>query len=502
MAPFHRVLSSFSLNDLPWLSTEVSLAMFDRLLFPSVDSLLADLESVAHTRSNVMVDRLPPGTWGQGVVPSDTNPVVLIVVAEQAREFQHAIASWHAYELLRKYEHDAGLVATLNPEHLHSVERETAERFADKAPAEKIPGLARILYDGIARQIRSAINGLVIHRRMRSSQPDLALQHRNWTEALIRQNRGFWQQAVSIGDQYPERLVRWNRILMVLEVVGLGRIADVPIPPDIGASAEAKTVRPLVESIMAGDVDALSDRDLTGLACRMASIPEDWVSWAPAEKAWRGPSAPAGSRDTVGDAVSAGKSQKADEGEYGRQLAEADRLRVAGDLRAAAKIYGRLLDQGGNADQRVLMGRALALDQEKPSEAIKLAKLTIELDPSTPLADAASALITKHTGERVHRDIPIRPDVIAYLTEARDFFARDETAGKKAWMEVGMLAGGGVTDDGQARYRIAAVDGGRMMTGLAVMAWIYAGTKTWAPQHADKLPDFSKEWNLVIGRSV
>lgn len=69
---------------------------------------------------------------------------------------------------------------------------------------------------------------------------------------------------------------------------------------------------------------------------------------------------------------------------------------MAGDLRAAAKIYGRLLDQGGNADQRVLLGRAVAVDEEKPSEAIRLAKLAISLDPSTPLADTASALITKH----------------------------------------------------------------------------------------------------------
>ena len=148
--------------------------MFDRQLFPSVDGLLADLEATARVRSNVLVDNLPSGTWGQSAAPSDINPVVLIVVAEQAREFQHAISSWHAHELLRKYEHDAGLVATLNPEHLRAVEKETAERFADKAPAEKLPGLARILYDGIARQIRSAINGLVIQRRLRSSQPDLA----------------------------------------------------------------------------------------------------------------------------------------------------------------------------------------------------------------------------------------------------------------------------------------------------------------------------------------
>ena len=85
----------------------------------------------------------------------------------------------------------------------------------------------------------TAINDLVIHRRPRLSQPDLKLQHRNWTEVLIRQNHVFWQQAVNIGDQCPERLVRWNRILLVLEVVGLARLADVPTPPDIAASATA-----------------------------------------------------------------------------------------------------------------------------------------------------------------------------------------------------------------------------------------------------------------------
>jgi len=133
------------------------------------------------------------------------------------------------------------------------------------------------------------------------------------------------------------------------------------------------------------------------------------------------------------------------------------------------------------------------------SEAIRLAKLAISLDPSTPLADTASALIIRHTGEHLHRDIPVRPDVMAYLREALNFYGRNETAGKKAWMEVGMLAGSGVTDDGQARYRIASIDGGRMLTGLAVMCWIYAGTRTWAPQHADKLPDFGKEWDLATG---
>lgn len=49
-------------------------------------------------------------------------------------------------------------------------------------------------------------------------------------------------------------------------------------------------------------------------------------------------------------------------------------------------------------------------------------------------------------GERVHRDIPIRSDVIAYLREALDFYGRNETAGKKAWMEIGMLAGSGVEE--------------------------------------------------------
>lgn len=63
---------------------------------------------------------------------------------------------------------------------------------------------------------------------------------------------------------------------------------------------------------------------------------------------------------------------------------------------------------------------------------------------------------------------------------------------------MGMLASSGVTDDGQARYLIAFIDGGRMMTGLAVMALIYAGTRTWAPEHADKFPDFTKEWELVV----
>ena len=74
---------------------------------------------------------------------------------------------------------------------------------------------------------------------------------------------------------------------------------------------------------------------------------------------------------------------------------------MAGDLRAAAEIFGRLLDQGGNADQRVLVGRAVALDEEKPSEAIRLAKLAILLDPSTPVADTASALITSHSTTHV-----------------------------------------------------------------------------------------------------
>ncbi len=78
--------------------------MFDRQLYPSVDGLLANLEATARVRSNVLVDKLPPGAWGQGTLPSETNPIALIVVAEQAREFQHAIASWHAQELIRTHE--------------------------------------------------------------------------------------------------------------------------------------------------------------------------------------------------------------------------------------------------------------------------------------------------------------------------------------------------------------------------------------------------------------
>ncbi|MBA3699324.1 MAG: hypothetical protein H0W78_10770 [Planctomycetes bacterium] len=88
---------------------------------------------------------------------------------------------------------------------------------------------------------------------------------------------------------------------------------------------------------------------------------------------------------------------------------------------------------------------------------------------------------------------------MAYLREAINFYGRDETAGKKAWIEVGMLASGGVSDDGQARYRITSINDGRMLTGLAVMCWIYAGTKIWAPQLVSKLPDFSKEWGLAGG---
>ena len=473
--------------------------MFDRQLFSSVDGLLADLEATARVRSNVLVDKLPPGVWGQGTLPSESNPVALIVVAEQAREFQHAVASWHAHELKRKYEHDVGLVATLNPSHLHLVEQEVRARFAGQIPADKLQGLARILYDGIARQIRSTINGLLIHRRMQMGQKDLELQHRNWIAALITQNLTFWKQVIEIGEQYPERLVRWNRILLVLEIVGLSRVISRAIPGDITEAPEVKVVAPLADSIMAGDVAGLSGRELTGLACRVAGVPEDWVLWVPSAMAWAGPASPMGTRDSVGEAVRAGIPPTSDQGEYGQQLQEADRLRAAGDLRAAAKIYGRLLEQGGNADQRVLLGRALSLDHSKPSEAIRLAKLALKLDPSTPLADQASALLTRHTGERVHRDIPIRPDVMAYLREALDFYGRNETAGKKAWMEIGMLAGSGVEDDGQAKYRITSIDGGRMLTGLAVMCWIYAGTRIWAPQLVAQLPDFGKEWELSAG---
>ncbi len=382
---------------------------------------------------------------------------------------------------------------------MHIVEREVQERFAGQIPADKVQGLARILYDGIARQIRSAINGLLLHRRVQTGQRDLELQHRNWIGALISQNLTFWNQVTHIGEQYPERLVRWNRILLVLEVVGLSRIAGRAVPESLASVPEVKLVEKLADSILAGDVDGLSDRELTGLACRVAGVPDDWVSWVPSAMAWTGPASPTGSRDSVGDAVRAGTQPPPDEGEYGQQLLEANRLRAAGDLRAAAKIYGRLLEQGGNADQRVLAGRALALDQSKPSEAIRLAKLALKLDPSTSLADEVSALLTRHTGERVHRDIPIRPDVMAYLREAINFYGRDETAGKKAWMEVGMLASGGVSDDGQARYRMTSVNDGQMLTGLAVMCWIYAGTKIWAPQLVSQLPDFSKEWELAGG---
>ena len=204
--------------------------MFDRQLYPSVDGLLANLEATARVRSNVLVDKLPPGAWGQGTLPSETNPIALIVVAEQAREFQHAIASWHAQELIRTYEHDAGLVATLNPSHLHIVEREVQERFAGQIPADKVQGLARILYDGIARQIRSAINGLLLHRRVQTGQRDLELQHRNWIGALISQNLTFWNQVIHIGEQYPERLVRWNRILLVLRSSGCLALVAEPFP--------------------------------------------------------------------------------------------------------------------------------------------------------------------------------------------------------------------------------------------------------------------------------
>ncbi len=41
-----------------------------------------------------------------------------------------------------------------------------------------------------------------------------------------------------------------------------------------------------------------------------------------------------------------------------------------------------------------------------------------------------------------------------------------------------------------------------MLTGLAVMCWIYAGTKIWAPQLVSRLPDFSKEWELAGGDGV
>jgi len=79
--------------------------MFDCQLYLSVDGLLAILEATAHVRSNVLVDKLPPGAWEQGTLPSEPNPIALIVVAEQARECQHAIASWHVQELIRTYEH-------------------------------------------------------------------------------------------------------------------------------------------------------------------------------------------------------------------------------------------------------------------------------------------------------------------------------------------------------------------------------------------------------------
>ena len=476
---------------LSWVSRWPNLSyVFDRDLFPSLDHLLSDLEAGLGGRVTVMVDKLPPGEWGRGQLPDKHGDPAVIIVAEAGHAFRHSVASYQARDLLRRVQRGDGLVATLNPRHLADV-RHQIDQAMPQVPNEKRPGLARILYDGIARQIRATLNNLVIHRQIYEQQADLRVQHRQFVTALVDQNRVFYKQATEVGGVYPKRIVQWNLALLVAETLGLSRVAQFPAPDLLGVGETAKA-DPLVASILAGDADALDDRQLTDLACRYAGVPEDWLTWTVREHAWRGTF----ERPTAEQAKTVAAS---DEGAYGIDLAKADQERSAGAWQVADQLYERLLAHGGQADQRVLVGKSLCLRElGNSSGAVQFAKLAMGLDPTTVLAEEARQIVSRISGDAVHSQVPVRPDVVVYL---RDFLAAvhvDERVAQRAWAELGMIGGqDGLENDGVARYTTNALGREKMFTGLAALAWIWGGTKLWAPKEIGSLVDFSAEWVLA-----
>ena len=444
----------------------------------------------------MLVSQLPGGEWGRGILAGSASPVTLITVAEQARQFRHAIAAYQIEALLRQLAQ--GEAASNNPVHQQAVFAETEAKFAGTLKPDQIPGLAKILYDGIAKQVRSTVSSLVQHRAVLRGHPTLATQHRNWSHALLAQNQLFLSQIRQAGGQYPERLVRWNKTLLVVETLGLARLIGIDIPTYIAdLTAELELAEPLVASIVAGDADELTDRQLTTLAAKTAGVPEDWLAWIPNAQA-DGARRPAGTvRDTVAEAVAATRPAGSTErSNYEDQLVVANRLRAAGDYKAAARAYGRILDLGGSGDQRVLVGRAVTLETTKPTEAERLAKLGMEIDPTSDLAEEAKAVLNRIGGGKIRAKGAVRPEIVAYLQNATDFILADQEQGKRAWAEAGLLAANGVSDDHEPRYKLTVVDG-RLRTGVEIMAWIFAGTQLFAPGHDDGLPQFQPEWALV-----
>lgn len=479
--------------------------MLDRTTYPSLDALAADVEAASGFRVQILIDDVKDG-FAAVHRPADDNPQTLVRVAARFADHAHAIAAVYLAGQLRSYRPGNSVRAALKQDVVDELNREVVSGYGRTVPADKLPGLTRIFYDGISRQLTSVLPVVLDHRLVSRRCGDLQLQHRRFLQMLIELNVRYL--TVAQDQRNPRWLVAANQRLLGVETLALAGvqagvstgmmavaerlIAANPVLAERGLGQHLLLAIPPAEALLSGLLDDLTDRQLADQAARIAGIRTDWLEWITPN----GDEAPAQTPILPKD-LAAPRLAPSTSGAYAESLQAAIKTPDAAESK---RLLLQLAEEGGIADQQVMAALAVAHERlGEGDEAMRVARVAIGLDTSTDEAEAARGVINRVSASRVHGSMSIRPDVVEYL---RDAISTYRKLGKEratgVWREAAMLGMGGIALDGSKQYALKSL-GTKLMSGVHLTCFTYAGTRLFgddAMLGMLGLP-YDREWELA-----
>lgn len=481
--------------------------MLDRTLYASLDSIVSDLEAASGHRVQMMLDDLPDG-FAQVHRPAADSPQTIIRVNSKFSDFAYAIAALHVAGQIRGLAPGNVERATVDERVLADLHREIVAGFAATVPAAKLPGLSRIYYDGISRQITSTLQVAMDHRAVAARCADLRQQHQRFLTFLIGLNVRYYGAPADARN--PSWLVQANHRLLGVETLALaairtggkpdlmrvadGLITEHPSLADGGHGQHLLMAIPIVGALLDGLLDGLTDRQLADQAVRVAGIRADWVTWIVPEGATAPPPSPMLPKDLAAPRQAGGGDPA-----YAARVAAAI-AHVGSDPAQAVTDLQALVADGAGADQRVVVGLAEALEKLGDGDAaLRTAKVAVGMDTSTDEAERARLVVNRVSAARTHGTMDVRPDVVEYLRDAISTYrklGRERATG--VWTEAAMLGMNGIALDGSKQYALKSL-GKKLLTGVHLTCFTYAGTRLFGT--AEMLGmlglPYDREWDVA-----